>query len=303
MLKQILFLLFISSNIWGHKMENKYFTWSEFTDSFGKEMNSAVDVYESMKKNGLVDYSLAILDFDFNSDNKENLEKLKNFLIKTYSYSNLVIKKNDNDWELSGETTEIPITEETLLYWALDMYKKGYEFDSILEGYGAPIDHKTQRFPDFDKSKEDFYFDKAIDYYNSGNLSTAFSYLCIVLKINPNDPNSYYSRAIVRNELYTWKSALKDYDRAIELAPDFISAILNRGSLKDENGDYSGAILDYNTVIKISKNDTKHLQRAYFNRGNSKYNIKDKNGACEDWQKAKELGADYANERLNAYCK
>ena len=42
---------------------------------------------------------------------------------------------------------------------------------------------------------------------------------------------------------------------------------------------------------------------AYFNRGNSKFNRDDKKGACEDWIRAKELGADYAQERIDDHCK
>jgi tetratricopeptide (TPR) repeat protein len=56
----------------------------------------------------------------------------------------------------------------------------------------------------------------------------------------------------VKNELYTWKSALKDYDKAIEIAPNFVSALLNRGGLKDENGDYQGAISDYEKILNIN---------------------------------------------------
>lgn len=41
---------------------------------------------------------------------------------------------------------------------------------------------------------------------------------------------------------------------------------------------------------------------AYFNRGNSKFNIKDNKGACKDWNTAKQLGADYAIKRIEEHC-
>lgn len=107
----------------------------------------------------------------------------------------------------------------------------------------------------------------------------------------------------MKNELHTWKSALEDYDKAIEIAPNFISAIINRGSLKDEHGDYAGAIEDYNKVLSIEIVDLENKQQAYFNRGNSKHNLNDKLGACVDWKKALELGANYAKERLDEHCK
>ena len=55
----------------------------------------------------------------------------------------------------------------------------------------------------------------------------------LVFIINPNEPNAYYSKAIVKNEFYTWKSVLRDYDKAIEIAPDFISALTNIGAIAD----------------------------------------------------------------------
>ena len=41
---------------------------------------------------------------------------------------------------------------------------------------------------------------------------------------------------------------------------------------------------------------------AYFNRGNSKFNLNDKRGACEDWHTPKDLGASYTQERIDQNC-
>jgi tetratricopeptide (TPR) repeat protein len=123
------------------------------------------------------------------------------------------------------------------------------------------------------------------------------------LTINPNSADSYYSRAIVKNELYTWKSALRDYDKAIELEPDFINAIMNKGTVKDENEDYLGAIEDYNKVLSFKNVDIENQQRSYFNRGNTYFNLKKNDEACKDWKKSLELGAEYAKERIDKYCK
>ena len=295
--------LFFACNTLGQKkMENRFITWDNFVDNFGKEMVSAEDVYNSMKKNGLKDYTLTKMDFTFTSNKKENLEKLGEFIRNHYPYEVQEIKKSEKIWEINGQTNEIPITADNLLYWALDMYKRGYEFDASFDAYGGLSETNNPKFPDFDKSKEDYYFDKGVECYENGDLNGSIINWTITLEINPNDPNSYYSRAIVKNELYTWKSALKDYDKAIEIAPDFFSALTNRGSLKDENGDYTGAIEDYNKVLSFEKVDLENRKRAYFNRGNSKLNIGNKKGACEDWKKALELGAEYAKERLEEHC-
>ncbi|WP_207420720.1 tetratricopeptide repeat protein [Desertivirga brevis] len=285
------------------KMEHTFFTWTAFTANFGKEMASAEDVFNNMVKSGLKDNCLTQLDFTFISDKKKNLILLGDFIKVHYPYKVKEVKKYGHLWELDGETNEIPITADNLLYWALDLYKRGYEFDSRLDAYGGPFDPKEQKFPELDKSKEEIYFDKAVECYNKGDISGALIHWNLALAINPSNPDSYYSRAIVKENLYTWKSALKDYDRAIEIAPDFASALINRGGLKDENQDYKGAIEDYDKVLALDKVNLEIKQMAIFNRGNTKLNLKDKNGACEDWKKAYDLGAKHAKERIDQHCR
>lgn len=281
-------------------MENTYFTWNDFTKNFGKEMVSAEDVYASMARSGLKENALTVMDFTFISDKKENLEKLSKFITLHYPYQIENIKQNDDVWEINGITNSIPITADNMLFWALDMYKRGYEFDARLDSYGGLSG--SENFPNLEKSQEDIYFEIGISCYDKGNLSGAIINWSLTLAINPKDPNAYYSRAIVKAELHTWKAALADYDKAIELAPDFTSALVNRGSLKDDNGDYKGAVNDYNTALKIKGLELEEKQMIYFNKGNSKYNLKDRKGACADWQKAYQLGATYAKDKLDKYC-
>jgi tetratricopeptide (TPR) repeat protein len=286
-----------------NKMENKFITWDNFVNGFGKEMVSAEDVFNNMVKSGLKDNCLTKMDFTFISDKKENLIKLGEFIKTHYPYLVQEVKKYGKLWEINGETNEMPLTADNLMYWGLDMYKRGYEFDATLDAYGGLFDPKEPKFPDLDTSKADYYFDKGVECYNNGDLSGSIFNWSLTIAIDSKDPNAYYSRAIVKNELYTWKAALKDYDKAIEIAPKFASALINRGGLKDENGDYQGAIADYKKVIQLDTTETENLQQAYFNLGNTKLNLKDKSGACENWKKALELGAEYAKERINEFCK
>ncbi|NVK73284.1 MAG: tetratricopeptide repeat protein [Oceanospirillaceae bacterium] len=84
----------------------------------------------------------------------------------------------------------------------------------------------------------------------------------------------------------------------LEIAPDFTDAIVNRGSVKDENGDYNDALLDYEKALELKPREA----MIYFNIGNTKYNQGKKSEACENWQKAKELGADYVEDRIAKMC-
>jgi len=285
------------------KMENKYISWDNFVDGFGKEMVSAEDVFNNMVKSGLKNNTMTKMDFTFVSDKKENLIKLGEFIKTHYRYSVQEVKRFNKLWEINGETNEFPMTANNLLFWALDMYKRGYEFDATIDAYGGLADSKTAIFPILDSTKTDYYFDKGLECYNNGDLSGAIFNWTLSIETDPTDPNAYYSRAIVKNELYTWKLALKDYDKAIEIAPKFVSALINRGGLKDENGDYQGAISDYEIVLKLDKLEKEEKAQAYFNLGNTYLNMKEKSNACENWKKALELGEKDAIERIKEHCK
>ncbi|OAV45072.1 tetratricopeptide repeat protein [Lewinella sp. 4G2] len=284
-------------------MANTFFKWEEFVSNFGKEMVSASDVFDRMAESGLRDFCLAQFDCHFVSNNIENLRVLNKFLVSQYGYATKSIKEIElGRFELHCTSNNLSITKENLLYWALDMYSKGYSHDCVLEAYGALFDPNNLSFPDLSETKEDYYYEKGIEFYNLKNYSEAIINWTLAIKLDPLDPDLYYCRAIAKNDLYTWKSAMKDYDRAIELAPDFAKALNNRGALKDENNDYLGAIEDYNTVIKLSNASVKDKQMAFFNKGNTKLKINDRVGACQDWNTAYGLGATYALSRIREHC-
>ncbi len=212
------------------------------------------------------------------------------------------IKKIEGLWELNGKTNEIPVSEDNLLYWALDMYKRGFEFDSELDAYGASVDYDHQKFPKIEDKDNDYFFKQGLTFYRQQNLSSALFWFTFAIDKDPKDVDSYYSRAIIKNELYTWKSALKDYNKAIEIAPKFAAALINRGSIKDENGDFEGAIADYNSALSINNLDIEQKRNALFNRGNTKFNLRNNKEACEDWNLALQAGAEYAQERIDMHC-
>jgi tetratricopeptide (TPR) repeat protein len=45
--------------------------------------------------------------------------------------------------------------------------------------------------------------------------------------------------------------AVADYDRAIELKPDYSLALANRGEFRRRQGDWAGALADFNRALEI----------------------------------------------------
>ena len=94
--------------------------------------------------------------------------------------------------------------------------------------------------------------------------------------------------------------ALKDYKKAIELNPNYFKAYNNRAILKASKlKNDSEALKDFNKAIEINPN----YDDAYLGRGTSKYNLKDFEGACKDWNKAVSMGNAQAQKQIEKYCK
>ncbi|MGJ1314473.1 hypothetical protein [Sphingobacterium multivorum] len=158
-------------------MEQTFFTWDNFVGGFAKEMISVEDVFNSMVKSGLKDNCLTKMDFTFISDKSENLQKLGESIKVHYPYTVQEVKKYGKLWELNGETNEIPMTADNLLFWGLDMYKRGFEFDAKHDAYGGPFDPKEQKFPVIDSTKAHYYFDKGLAECVNISWEYSFDYL------------------------------------------------------------------------------------------------------------------------------
>jgi len=121
-------------------MEKLLFTEEEFIENYDHEIDLAVEVYGRMSGNGFQNNALCAFDFDFSSDKKEKLQPLGKLLNDDYGFNLSKIRKEGKFWVLEGTSPEQPYNEERLLYWALDLYSKGYQFDCRLTGYGGVID-------------------------------------------------------------------------------------------------------------------------------------------------------------------
>jgi tetratricopeptide (TPR) repeat protein len=116
-----------------------------------------------------------------------------------------------------------------------------------------------------------------------------------VVTKNPSDPINYNNRAILKQQLGDVAGALADYNRAIELAPNFASAYSNRAYLKFTKFLLTkDALADYNRAISIDP----RYARAYANRAILKYHSKDSAGAIADIQQAAKFYQAEGNEEL-----
>jgi tetratricopeptide (TPR) repeat protein len=81
---------------------------------------------------------------------------------------------------------------------------------------------------------------------------------------NPNEPDNYNERAMLKDKLGDRQGALADYNRAVDLEPNFTTAYLHRGLFRANRLNFPlGAFLDYNRAVELDPTYVK----AYLNRG------------------------------------
>jgi protein O-mannosyl-transferase len=116
-----------------------------------------------------------------------------------------------------------------------------------------------------------------------------------VIKNAPYNARGYNNRGLAKKNLGDKEGALQDYNRAIEITPEYSLAYNNRGNLKEKLGDREGALIDYNRTIEIKPD----YAEAYNNRGILYHNLNDNEGSLKDLNRAIELKPDYPDALNN----
>ncbi|NVJ87612.1 MAG: tetratricopeptide repeat protein [Algoriphagus sp.] len=153
------------------------------------------------------------------------------------------------------------------------------------------------------------------------------------LKYNPNDVILLFNRGRAHEEQGQLDSAIADFERALALEPNNFQVLLAISNLHYSQDNYSKALIyaskaeeipgapamaafmkgralhqmgrtedamkAYGNAIQVDKN----FAQAYFNRGMLKVALKQKRGACEDFQLAKSLEYQEAAAAIAKFCK
>ena len=125
---------------------------------------------------------------------------------------------------------------------------------------------------------------------DTGHHTEAIADYDRAIELIPNFAAAYFNRGHAKNSLKEFTEDIADYDRAIELMPNFAAAYHNRGGTKQNLQNYAGAISDYNRAIELMPDSA----ATHRNRGNAKVKLKDYTGAITDYDRAIELKPDFA---------
>jgi tetratricopeptide (TPR) repeat protein len=99
-----------------------------------------------------------------------------------------------------------------------------------------------------------------------------------------------YERAMAKYNANDLRGALAGFNEVIRLDPNFTSAYVNRGNIKDDLGDSKGALEDYTKALSLDKQD----YSAYLNRGVTYSRLDRYPEAISDFNRSLAIKPDYA---------
>ncbi len=140
------------------------------------------------------------------------------------------------------------------------------------------------------------FSNSALDKLNNGDATGAIFSINNALRLEPNEADAYYIRAMAEESLDRYEEAIKDYNHVIRINPYNNVIVYNeRGSAKGYLGRNEEAIEDYDQAIRIKPN----YADAYINRGNAKKKLGRNEEAIKDYDHAIQIKSDDAYAYFN----
>jgi tetratricopeptide (TPR) repeat protein len=197
------------------------------------------------------------------------------------------------------------------------------ESDKAISDYNKALDLK----PDYGEA----YFNRGLAYYHSGGWSDAklmgafkkepyeksIQEFTKAIEVNPKNAETYYQRGLAYTRLIHYynkpfkpdiaklfENAQNDFNKALELDPEYVLAYAGLGNLYYRNGEHTKAIESYNNVLKnegilLKRFGAKALAELYASRGRNYLCFQKKwPEAIADCKKAYEMEPSLAHAAL-----
>ncbi|MDR2428522.1 MAG: tetratricopeptide repeat protein [Candidatus Margulisbacteria bacterium] len=126
--------------------------------------------------------------------------------------------------------------------------------------------------------------------YEAGNYNGAIKEYTRAIQVAPQDKLGYFGRANAYIQIYLYQKALLDYNKAIELDPVNSLYYANRANAYYGLENYKATLVDYDRAVKLNPQDGKLYQRrALLKEKNLQASQKE---LAVDWKKAIDLGVE-----------
>lgn len=130
------------------------------------------------------------------------------------------------------------------------------------------------------------FYNRGIVFKNEKRNDEAISDFNKAIDLKPDYAVAFYERGVVFINKNRFDDAVIDFNKAIELKSDCFPAYLNRGIILGNEKKYEEAISDFDKALELKPD----YALAYYNRGIFKYYSGKKAAACEDLKNAAKLG-------------
>lgn len=125
------------------------------------------------------------------------------------------------------------------------------------------------------------YTQKGKELYEKHEYMEALFNFNKAIEVDPNYAIAYYMRGNIKEAFEDHHGAMKDYNTCLEKNNKFADAFFVRGNVKMKLQDYYGAIDDYGSAIALNEN----YIEAYYNRGKAKQFLQAYEDAINDCTK------------------
>lgn len=142
------------------------------------------------------------------------------------------------------------------------------------------------------------HFKNGITKHEASDYKGAIEDYGKAIKSDKENKTAYFNRGICALAIKDYKAALSDFNKTIELDPNFANAYYSRATVFVSMEKYSDALPDLDKTIQLKPT----MVNALTLRGQIRMQSGNVNGACEDFNKAKDIGDKQADVYLQKYC-
>jgi len=146
--------------------------------------------------------------------------------------------------------------------------------------------------------EDEVYANLAQAKFETDDFKGAIKVFDTLVKRDPKNEFALTYRGAAKIEVNDFSGAIGDLEEAIKLNPKSYIAYNFKGTAKGGLKQYVEALKDFDQAIKLKFN----YPSTYVNRAAVKMASKDRKGACEDLNKADQLGSSVAYKLIQQYC-
>jgi tetratricopeptide (TPR) repeat protein len=120
-----------------------------------------------------------------------------------------------------------------------------------------------------------------------------------VIKQHPHRAEAYNYRGLYYNEEQKTEKALADFNKALDIKPNYVTVLNYRGTFYFGDNQLEKALADYEKIIFLNPKDKKELAKAYIGKASCMFKDQKYDAVITDCSKALELDSTYARAYLN----